>query len=127
MATTIEIAKISEKARVDLDRFAQITIEKWEFNVVKNKLINTGDLLRSFQFTISGEANGDKAIISYTFNYYLRMLEMGVGKYSPIGSQSRRKKHKVFTKTFNAEVHRLAELLANQYATEGALTVIRHL
>ena len=122
----MEIA-LDTKYKVDLAKFAQIVIEKWQFNVVQKKLIRTADLLRSFEFTVSGEADGDKAVISFVFNYYLRMLEMGVGKYSPIGTSSNRRRYKVFTKTFNAEVYRLTELLANQYATEGALTVLRNI
>ncbi|NHZ84400.1 MAG: hypothetical protein GWP19_00785 [Planctomycetia bacterium] len=126
MGINIEITSVPESARVDLERFAKIVIGKWEFNVVKFNLISSGDLLRSFQYTVSGEANGDGAIISFVFEYYLRMLEMGVGKGSQIGKPTTRKRYPVFTKTFNAEVHRLAELLANQYATEGALSVFRN-
>lgn len=125
MASTFEIVSVPENARVNLEQFAKIVIEKWEFNVVKNNLVSSGALLRSFQHTVSGEANGDGAIISFVFKYYLRMLEMGVGKGAPIGGETRRKKYQVFTKTFNAETHRLAELLAEQYATLGALAVFR--
>ncbi len=126
MASTFQITTVPENARVDLERFAKIVIEKWEFNIVKFNLVRSGNLLRSFQHLVSGEANGDGAIISFVFEYYLRMLEMGVGKGAPIGADTRRRKYPVFTKTFNAEVHRLAELLANQYATEGALAVFRN-
>jgi hypothetical protein len=59
-------------------------------------------------------------MISFAFNYYLRMLEMGVGRYSPIGSDSTRRRFPVFTRTFRAEVYRLSELVAQMYANEGA-------
>lgn len=112
--------KLTQNENISLRKWAQIVIEKWEFNISKANLIHTGDLLRSFTFTVNGEAGGDKALISFAFKYYLRMQEMGVGKGEPIGSSSNRNKHPVFTKTFYAELHRLSELMAKWYANEGA-------
>jgi len=125
MPAEILITKEAEKARVSLERWAKIVIEKWEYNVAKYNLIYTGALINSFTSTISQEANGDRATIFFAFKYYLRMLEMGTGKYAPIGKPSNRRRYPVFTKTFNYEVHRLAELMAKQYATEGAVTIVK--
>jgi len=80
-------------------------------------------LIRSFQYTISAEAGGDNALISFAFNYYLRMLDMGVGKGAPIGEDSNRKRYPVFIKTFQSELYRLTELLTQMYANQGAAIV----
>lgn len=125
MPASVEISQISEKAHVDLERWAKIVIEKWEYNVAKYNLIYSGALLNSFTSHIAAEANGSKAIIYFAFKYYLRMLEMGTGKYAPIGKPTRRRKYTIFTKTFNAEVYRLSELMAKQFATEGVVTIIK--
>ncbi len=119
----VDIVKVPEAARVSLEKWAQITIEKWEFNVVKFKLIHTTELLRSFQYTVNQEAGGDKALISFAFKYYLRMLEMGVGRGAPIGADSSRKRYSLFTKTFQAELYRLTDLLSKMYANQGAALV----
>ena len=119
----IDFTSVPGAARVDLEKWAKITIEKWEFNILQSKLVRTGDLLRSFQYTVSADAGGNTALISFTFEYYLRMLEMGVGKGAPIGADSSRKRHKVFTKTFQAELYRLTELMTSMYANRGAAVV----
>jgi len=119
----MEVNLNNPKYKVDYDRWAQIVIEKWEFNIVQKNLIYSGDLLRSFEQTISAEAGGNAALISFAFNYYLRMLEMGVGRGAPIGSESDRKKYKVYTKTLYSEMYRLSELLAEKYAARGAVMI----
>lgn len=123
MAASVDIVNVPEAARVSLEKWARITIEKWEYNIVQNNLIYIGDLLRSFTYTINADAGGDKALISFTFNYYMRMLEMGVGRGAAIGQDSTRKRYPILTKTFNAEVYRLTELLTKMYANRGAAII----
>lgn len=106
---------------VDLAKWAEITIEKWKFNVAEGNLVNTGDLLRSFEYTVQGEANGNTALISFAFNYYFRMLEMNVGKGRPFGLNKYRRG--LFTSEFLAQVYRLSELLAQMYANQSAVAI----
>lgn len=115
------------KANVDLERWAAITIEKFEFAISKYNLIYSGDLLRSFQSIVHEEANGDSALISFAFEYYLRMLDMGVGKgvsKDNAGRGSGRRKYPVFNKIFYAELMKLGELLTNMYAQKGADVIV---
>jgi len=111
------------KYRVDYVKWAQIVVDKWEFNIVQKNLIYSGDLLRSFEQNVSAEAGGNAALISFAFKYYLRMLDMGVGRGSPIGANDKRKRYPIFTKTFYAEFYRLSELLAEKYANRGAAMI----
>jgi len=118
---------VGQQSNVDLERWAAITIEKWEFALSKNNLIYSGDLLRSFQAVVHSEANGNNALISFAFNYYLRMLDMGVGKgvsLDEAGRGSGRRKYPVFNKIFYAELMRLGELLTKMYADKGAKTIV---
>ena len=96
------------KYSVDLVKWAEIVIEKWEFNIVQKNLIYSGDLLRSFEQSVTSEAGGNAALISFAFKYYLRMLDMGVGRGSPIGSNDGRKRYKVYTFTLYKEFYRLS-------------------
>jgi len=118
---TINIINDIQASPVDLQKWAEITIQKWQFNLVQKNLIYSGDLLRSFEYTVSGEANGNQALISFAFNYYLRMLEMGVGKGRLFGQVSQRKG--LFNKPFYHEVYRLSELVAGMYANNAAIAI----
>jgi len=123
---------IPEKAHVDLKRWAQITIEKWQYNLVKKKLIYSGDLLRSFEASVFSDAKGDYALISFAFKYYMRMLDMGVGSGvtfddAKMGRTGRRNTKKVFLRTFYSELYRLSELISEKYATNSAFAIINEI
>jgi hypothetical protein len=111
----------SGRKNVDLAKWAEITIEKWKFNIAEKDLVSTGDLLRSFEYTVTGEANGNTALINFAFNYYFRMLEMNVGRGRPVGFS--RPRRGIFTSEFLAQVYRLSELLAEMYAYQSAATI----
>jgi hypothetical protein len=106
---------------VDLQKWAEITVQRWQFAIAQKNLVYSGNLLRSFEHMVSGEANGNTALISFAFNYYLRMLEMNVGK----GRQRGEYRHRsgLFTKPFYHEVHRLSELVAQMYANKAAIAL----
>lgn len=122
----IEILNIQEKDKVNLQKWAEITIAKWEFAVIKNKKVDTSNLLNSFTSSVSADAQNNKAMISFAFNYYLRMIDMGVGKGKKLNETGtfKRKKHPVYNKIFYAEIQRLGELLTNYYAKAGATVVV---
>lgn len=122
----IILYNIPAKAHVDLERWAKITIEKWQFNLVQKKLVYSGDLLRSFEHAVHSDANGDYALISFAFKYYFRMLDMGVHKGKDfVSSQiSGKARPKVFLRTFYSELYRLSELVAEKYAINGAFAIV---
>lgn len=127
----VYIKNIPKGKMVDVVRWAEIVIEKWEFNLSQKKLINSGELINSFSAHVASESDGNKALITFVFSYYFNMLDMGVGKGVPLhkrkelresrrvyGKQTgnRRKAYPVFSKTFYSQVKRLGELLIAQYA-----------
>jgi hypothetical protein len=112
----------TDVAPVDLEKWAQMTIEKWEFQIATRGLVGTGDLLKSFEYSISGDANGNASLITFAFNYYLRMLEMSVSKGNPFGTKKQRAG--LWTRPFMHEVHRLSELMAIMYANRGAEAIV---
>jgi len=131
----IALLNIPPSAKIDLEKFAKYTIEKWEFNLGKYKKINTGELINSFAYSITQDAGGNTAVISFTFMYYLKMIDMGTAKYVNFGEwrekkQERtsrgkyRKPYPVYSKTFYAELFKLKDLLVEQYAVIGASTVV---
>ncbi len=132
---TITLYNVPPEAKVDIKRWAAITIEKWQYNLIKMRVKGTGTLLNSFTASVSADADGNLALINFAFQDYLRMIDMGVGKgvtyedaQDGIGSRraygtrkgNRRRPKKVYLNTLYSEVYRLSELVAKEYADRGA-------
>lgn len=123
----IVISNIPKEKQVDLQRWADIVIEKWQFAISKYKLVNTAKLINSFYASVNAEAEGNVAVISFVFERYLRYLDMGVGKGVRLDerdSGSNRKKYPVYNKIFYAEMNRLSELLSNFYMQTTQKTIV---
>lgn len=134
----IKITNVPVEAKVKFDKWAQYTIEKFEFAVSKYKLKDTGTLINSFQHQVSQDADGSTALISIAFEYYLRMIDMGVGSGTPYderdeqyaanrafgkGAGTKRRRYPVYNKIFYSQLMRLNELL-QKYYKNTALNVI---
>ena len=134
----IELVNIPPSEKVNLQKWAKFTIDKWQFSLVKFKKLDTRTLINSFTASVIQEAGNNKALISFAFEYYLKMIEMGVGKGVKYGEHKEvrqakraygvkgksRKPFPVYSRILYAEIHRLAELLANQYAQSGARIIV---
>lgn len=136
----INISNISPKAELDLIKWAQIVVEKFEYNLASRDLISSHELINSFASHVASEANNNSALISFGFLYYFKFIDMGVGRgvsYGDVGilrekrraygsaGVNPRRKIPVFNKTFYAQVLRLGELVALKYATQGAASVVK--
>ncbi len=134
----LTITNIPKSARVDLEKWAKYTVDKFEFAVSKFKLKDSGKLINSFQYQVSQDADGSTAMISFAFEYYLRMIDMGVGSGTTYddrddqyaknrafgrGAGTRRRKYPVYNKIFYSQLMRLNELL-QKYYNNTALNVI---
>ena len=126
----IEIIDIPASAKVDLEKWARITVEKWEFNVANLFLISqkhyssskeptARHLINSFVQHVAANAENNTALVNFAFNYYLRMLDSGIGSGVSYGEKGNRKKYPVYSKTFYSEFMKLGELLTRQYAFAG--------
>lgn len=126
----LEVANAPIQTKVDFDKWAKYTVEKFEFAVSKYKLKDTGTLINSFVSQVSQEADGRSALIIIAFEYYLRMIDMGVGgtvnlsnrndKYAvnrAYGKEhgTRRRRYPVYNKIFYSQISRLNELLQKYY------------
>lgn len=108
------------------EQWAKITIQRWEYNITTLSIVNSRQLLNSFTQQVIKDANGDVSLIRFTFQYYGRMVEMGVGKGTTISEveSSRRNPKPWYNKAFAHEVKRLAELLAEHHG-RVAVTIIK--
>lgn len=128
--------KLSE--REIAEAWAKITIVKWKKKLASNKIGDTGTLLKSFKYNVLASAQGNVLKISLLFEYYGRFVDMGVGKGVKIGDVkesatsrrlsgkmlgNRRRPKKWYSKTFHAEVMKLGEIFAKEYAHRGVLVI----
>jgi hypothetical protein len=106
-----------------LKAWADIVIERWETRIVQLKVMDTGELLRSFQAQVAMDANGNGEKIMFTYAYYGRFTELGVGKGVKAGMDSRRQKKPWYTKIFFGQVNQLARIMAEKYGQEAAIKI----
>lgn len=106
--------------------WADIVIRRWVTKVTQLKVVETTELLRSFTSQVSLDARGDPFKIVFTFLYYGIFPDMGVGKgvkFPNVATSNRRAKP-WYSRQFMAEVHKLAELMAERYG-QRALEAIQ--
>lgn len=109
-----------------LQAWADIVIRNWEEKIHRLKVYDSYQLLNSFTQHVVLNANGNPERVEFTFNYYGKFADMGVGNgvsLEYIGSGKRRPKQ-WYSKTFFAEVKKLGELLAEKYALKAALVIV---
>lgn len=129
----------SKVDKVDLERWARITIQRWQMRIGKIGFgpTSTGALIRSFNSLVSfikNEANGDPQKVTFTFLFYGYYWDAGVGRgydrgnkgdlkslsdWSMKGGAGHRKKHRWFNKVYWREFNNLARLLCEQYGQEA--------
>lgn len=70
------------------DAWVKIVIERWENKIKELNIKHTGKLLDSFHHFINTQANGDPEKITFTFEFYGKFVDMGVGRGMPHGSRN---------------------------------------
>lgn len=107
-------------------KWADITIDRWKKKIARLKIGSTGALVRSFTSSIEADARGDVSKIVFTFMYYGKFVDQGVGrgtKYQQVGTTNRVAKP-WYSSVVRREVHKLGELMIERYGVE-ALKALR--
>lgn len=99
------------------ESWAKMMINIWEEKVMTLNIHDTGALLRSFQYNVIAAANGDIGKIVFTYNYYGRMVDMGVRRGIKIGDEDVKRKP-WYNKPFYHSVKVLSEKSAELYGEE---------
>ncbi len=105
-----------------MQQWADIVIERWEKRISRLKIHSTGALAKSFTSAVETDAQGNPQKVLFTFNYYGRFVDMGVGRGVPIAKvpESKRTPKPWYNRTFFIEVHKLAEIFADRYGRTAA-------
>jgi hypothetical protein len=110
-----------------LTRWADMTIRIWAQKMADLNISNAAFHANSFAHAVITAAGGDYAKVEFTFNYFLKFTDMGVGK--GVSQENRatvittRIPKQWYTKTFLLEVRKLSNILAQHYAFNGVLLV----
>jgi hypothetical protein len=105
--------------------WANIVIERWETKLVRLKVRNTGKLIDSFYSHVRYQANGNPELILFTFEYYGKFLDMGVGRgvtYEQVES-SGRKRYPWYNRMFYSQMAKLREILAAKYEMKAQISI----
>jgi hypothetical protein len=121
---------MNDSHTVDIEKFADLVIEKWQTKIVVLGITDTRTLFNSFMATVTREANGDPKKITFVFEYYGKFLDMGVFGTGSRARQKRgtmrriREKYPWYSSVFARQVRRLANLMARQYGYDSVTTVV---
>lgn len=121
---------VGERTRV-VEEWARVVLSIWHDKIETLGIGETRELINSFTMHIQAHANGDTAKIEFAFNFYGKFVDMGVGKGVTITDAgmpytSRRPKP-WYSKTFLAEVKKLASIMAAKFAEQGAITILENI
>jgi hypothetical protein len=109
-----------------LQAWADIVIERWETNISRLGINHTGQLLRSFYHHVEVQANGAPELIEFTFEYYGKFVDMGVGRGVTMEQVevSNRRPKPWYSKTFFSQIEKLKDLLGEKYERKAQLAIV---
>ena len=111
--------------------WARITVERWEEKISQLGIGDSNALINSFTQQVITDSAGNPDLIRFTFEYYGKMVDMGVGrgvKATEIGNvETTRKPKPWYSKQFGREVYRLAEILAEAYGRRAVTIIIQNI
>jgi len=109
--------------------WARITVERWEEKITQLGIGDSNTLINSFTHEVITASNGNPELIKFTFQYYGRMVDMGVGRGVPLAevANSNRKPKAWYSKVFAREMHKLAENLAKAYGQRAVTLIVNEI
>lgn len=121
--------------------WANIVEQIWADKMLKLNIHNTYELGDSLMHKVSSNG-GMPTQIEFSFNYYGKFVDMGVGKGTKIGdvaenktsrrlegkqAGNRRRAKPWYASTMYAERMKLVEILAEKYAHRAAITIVENI
>ncbi len=125
---------------ITIDAWADIVIDNWLDKITKLNIGYHFDLERELAVSIRQNPGGLPSVVEFSFPFYGKMVDMGVGKgvkledvrsgakdYSSGEGGHRRRPKKWYSKTFYSEVQKLTAILAEKYGKMGALAIVENI
>lgn len=115
--------------RLTAEAWANIVIERWERKIERLGIGSTGALIRSFTQHVRSQADGRVDLIQFTFEYYGKFVDMGVGrgvKLDMVETSNRRAKP-FLSKTFFSQLEKLKDILVDKYGKKAQITIVNEI
>jgi hypothetical protein len=109
--------EITEAKNAYYEAWAKMMITIWQDKIIGLGIRDSGDLLTSFVRDLHIQSGGDIGKITHTYLAYGRMVDMGVGRGSPLGDSGRKQKN-WYSKAYYHSVKVLSEKMAQLYGEE---------
>ncbi|MBW6491867.1 MAG: hypothetical protein K0B15_11815 [Lentimicrobium sp.] len=121
-----------------IDAWSTFVLERWHKKISMLQIGYSQQLEDSLSRELFAQSAGDAAKVTFSFHYYGKFSDMGVGKGVDLGSVSslksdralggnetgnRRRPKKWYSPVFYTEVAKLKFILAKNYAHSGALAI----
>lgn len=115
--------------RLTAEAFAKIVIERWEQKIMRLNVIQSGKLVNSFASFVGTQANGNVNFIQFTFEYYGKFVDMGVGRgvKKEEVEFSNRKPKQWYSKIFFSQVLKLKEIMVEKYQQKGVFSILANI
>lgn len=118
--------------RLTVDAWADIVTSNWLEKIHKLKIGVSFQLEDSIQFELIGNSGRLPERIDFSFKYYGKFVDMGVGKNVTIElvndkSFHRRRPKKWYTKVMYSQVMKLRDLLAKKYGHVAAISIVENI
>ena len=111
--------------------WADFVIMIWIEQMSKLGVNNARIYAESFQQMVYSNANGNVERVTFTFDYFLRFTDMGVGKGTNMSQsmtgQTNRTRKMWYSKTFLREVRILVDIIAQQYNRQAQVAILSNL
>jgi len=114
--------------KLTAEAWAKIVIERWERKILRLKIgqygnNSTHELAKSFTHHVITNADGNPEQIEFTFNYYGKFVDMGVGNGVKYGEPGRKAKA-WYSKTFFSQIEQFKIIWSEKYGLKAQMTII---
>jgi oligoendopeptidase F len=124
------------------EQWAEYVLERWRRQITKLRVKNTEDLSNSLAKQVVSASGGDVQKVLFFYNYYGKMVDMGVGKGIKLGdvkentlsrrlegrrNGNRRRAKKWYSVVFYSQTVRLGEIMQKTYGKKAIATVVENL
>lgn len=106
----------------DVNAWAESVIKAWEDKINRLNIIDTRDLIKSLEFHIMTQANGDMARIDFIFNLYGKFEDMGASRNHPFTNP--REKKPWLRAEFFSKVRILRQIIAAKYHRQASSVIV---
>jgi hypothetical protein len=123
--------KENTNPRLTVEAWADIVTDNWLDKIDKLKIGYSFQLGDSIGYELIGNSGGLPERVEFSFKYYGKFVDMGVGRGVTLDmvrdrSDHTRRPKKWYSKQMYAQIFKLRDILGKKYGSIGAITIIEN-